>query len=259
MSGVTWLADTFAAIMLATSAYCLTRPLAARRWKRQMHHDVNVSHVLMGVAMAGMLVPALNVISNHVWEVVFGVFMLWFATRSACFVGRHGLRGLDDDQMHHVTHYLTHLLMSGGMIYMYLVVLPSMGESALSVGSMEGGVSGIGAKLAIVTLLFIVALFGSAVWHADGLTRFAVATAGSDAGGGTSADRGDTGGTGASPAYAADIARVPGTLFAAAGGTVLAPTTVTGTNVPRRLAPRLEMGCHIAMCVTMGYMLILLL
>ena len=36
-------------------------------------------------------------------------------------------------------------------------------------------------------------------------------------------------------------------------------TTMWANRVARWLAPRLEGACHIAMCVTMGYMLVLML
>jgi hypothetical protein len=51
----TWLVDGLAGVMVAVSIYCVARLVAARRWGRTLHRDVNVAHVAMGVGMAGML------------------------------------------------------------------------------------------------------------------------------------------------------------------------------------------------------------
>lgn len=43
--------------MLVTVGYAATRLILSRSWRRRVHHDVEVTHVLMGAAMAGMLAP----------------------------------------------------------------------------------------------------------------------------------------------------------------------------------------------------------
>ena len=78
MTGPSWLADTFAAVMIATAVYCLSRLVAARRWRRPTERDVDAVHVVMGVAMAGMLVPRLNPVADSGWEVIFGAAAAWF-------------------------------------------------------------------------------------------------------------------------------------------------------------------------------------
>ena len=58
MAGPAWLADSFAALMLLTALYCAGRLVVTRTWRRPTGQDVDLVHVLMGVAMAGMLAPA---------------------------------------------------------------------------------------------------------------------------------------------------------------------------------------------------------
>jgi hypothetical protein len=201
--------------MVAVSVYCIGRLVAARLWDRPNHADVNVSHMLMGAAMAGMLVPAHNPISNDFGEGIFGFLVLWFLFRSVQFVSLHGLSGHDEDGAHHLSHYTIHMLMAGAMTYMYALGMPittSVTQPAVMM-SQAGGAAGYGA----LSLLFIVLLFGSAIWQLDSISRFAPAGAG---------------------------------LATAAAG---------GGGSPPMLAPRLEVACHIAMCITMGYMLVIML
>ena len=120
MSDPTWILDFFAAVMLAVSAYCATRLAVVRRLHRTLDGDVNVAHVVTGVAMAGMLAPALNLLGDTAWEVLFAGLAAWFTAKSAVFIARRGLRGRSSDHFHGVSHYLTHLVVSCAMLYMYL-------------------------------------------------------------------------------------------------------------------------------------------
>ena len=56
----------------AVSVYCIGRLALAQHWAGRNHVDVNVSHVLMGAAMVGMLVPRWKVLPDGLWELVFG-------------------------------------------------------------------------------------------------------------------------------------------------------------------------------------------
>jgi hypothetical protein len=57
VAGPSWLVGLLAAVMIATAVYCASRLAAAWRRRRPTGYDVDVAHVLMGAAMAGMLVP----------------------------------------------------------------------------------------------------------------------------------------------------------------------------------------------------------
>lgn len=241
----TGLVDTLSGIMLFTSLYCAARLVAARVWRRPLHRDTNLAHMADGVAMAGMLDGTFRTLPNGAWDVVFGFFTLWFAARGARFLLRHGLGASDDDHVHHVSHYLSHLAMAGAMLYMFLEASPSGAGSETGTMSAMGD-AGTTSNLTGLTLLLVLVLFASAVWHADGLTRYTTA-------------RPALVGAGVS---VASPSTVTPTTTLTTGATIEATTAAvggSGAGESQWLAPRLEMGCHIALCITMGYMLILLL
>ena len=77
-----WILDIFAAIMLVVAAISAARLVAARPWRRGAFvTDTDISHLLMGIAMAGMLTPGLATLPNDAWAAVFGVLAAWFAYR----------------------------------------------------------------------------------------------------------------------------------------------------------------------------------
>src|ERR1700691_5480114 len=107
--------------MVGVSLYCVAWLIAARRQGRQNHTDVNVSHVAMGVGMAGMLVPRLKVLPDGAWDVVFVAIALWFAWQGIRFSStRLGNRLTDTGRSHGLSHYLIHFAMALAMLYMYL-------------------------------------------------------------------------------------------------------------------------------------------
>jgi hypothetical protein len=242
----TGLVDTLSGTMLVTSLYCAARLVAARVWRRPLHRDTNLAHMADAVAMAGMLDGTFKTLPNAAWDVVFAFFTLWFAVRGTRFVLRHGLGAGDHDHVHHVSHYLSHLVMAGAMLYMFLEASPSAAGSVTGSMAAMGG-AGTTSNLTGLTLLLVVALFASAVWHADGLTRYTTIRPPL-----VSAGVAATANATAAPFSDATMA-APVPPVDAAGA------DAAGVDGPPWLAPRLETGCHIALCITMGYMLILLL
>ena len=236
MGGQAWIADTLAAAMIVISAYCLSRLVVSWRQHRPTERSVDSAHVLMGVAMAGMLVPRLKVFWTGGWEVVFAagaIGFAWLALRelrtpkSQCDRPRH--------------HHLQHVLACGAMVYM-LAALPS--AAAAATGSGMSGMAGSGAHFRTLALVLALALFGYVIWTADRLTSLApVAALASLAApvlvpAGAGAMLGEAG--------SANRAEPPGQDRASGGR-------------PAPLSPRLAACCEIAMGVTMGYMLILML
>src|ERR1700758_3185553 len=67
VAGPSWLSDTFAAVMLLIAVYCAARLAVAAAWRRETELDTDVVHLLMGVAMAGTLAPALSFAPSAVW------------------------------------------------------------------------------------------------------------------------------------------------------------------------------------------------
>ena len=243
MAGQSWLADTFAGIMIITAAYCVSRLVVARRQHRPTDFRVDGVHVLMGVAMAGMLVPRLRVFWAGGWEIVFGVATAWFAwltirewmasreprTRSAV--------------SHPRAHHLQHVLGCGAMLYMFLAVTSA---KATSGGTGTSGMAGGAARFPTLALILAFGLFGYVVWTADRLPGLATVAA-----------------------FAARATPVPVPAGAASYASMAAQASgdaprdesqpATGRVPGTPVSPRLAACCEIAMGVTMGYMLILML
>jgi hypothetical protein len=162
MTGLSWIADVLAAVMIATAIYCAGRLVVARVLPLRIERDADMAHLLMGVAMAGMLVRGLHVLPDAVWEAVFAVVAAWFGWRA---IRRTG-------------HHLAHLVSAGTMVYM-LVAVSARAPGGTGMAGM-GGMSG-GAELAWPALALALAVFmlGNAAWRLDRLT--AVAGAGGTA------------------------------------------------------------------------------
>jgi hypothetical protein len=235
-----WLVDLLAGLMVVTSLYCLARLLAARVWRRSLHRDTNLAHMADGVAMAGMLVGGLRTLPDAAWEGIFGFFTLWFALRAGRSLTGNALK---EGARNLVSHYLSHLTMAAAMLYMFLESSPA---AVTRTGGAMAAMGGAGtSNLSALTLLFVILLFGSAVWHADSLTMYTTSRRTVPAG----AVSGAT-----SSRFSAQFAGAPG------AGLPADDLLANGTATPSLgLAPRLETACHIALCVTMGYMLIILL
>ncbi len=82
MAGPSWLAGALAAVMISIAVYCSARLAASRLWHRPTAVDADGLHLVMGVAMAGMLVPQLRSLPGSAWEGMFGIGAAWFAGRA---------------------------------------------------------------------------------------------------------------------------------------------------------------------------------
>lgn len=248
MSGPTWLADGFAAVMLVVAAYSAGRLVASRVLPRLIHVDVDVVHVLMGVGMAGMFVKALNPIPFGAWEVVFSAVAAWFVWRCIAYVSGRDARRRLEDHLHHVSHYPTHVVMAFAMLYMYLA--PSTGVLGTTGGGMNmgGGVTASTADFVGLPLLFLVVLLASGVWELDRADRFRRARPVLPE---------------PVPALAFAVARTSAEVSGAGASTDLsfARTTAASTRPhdDAWMAPGLMAASHVAMCIAMGYMLIVML
>jgi hypothetical protein len=114
-----WIMDIFAALMLVVAAVSAARLAVALPWRRgtaTADTDVAVAHLLMAIAMAGMLAPSLTTLPNTAWDVVFGLMTAWLACRVARDARASGIRALA------VGHRVPHLMHSGAMLYMFLAL-----------------------------------------------------------------------------------------------------------------------------------------
>lgn len=246
MGGPSWLAGMFAAAMIVIAFYCAGRLALSRLWQRGTEVDADGIHVVMGVAMAGMLVPRLNPLPGSVWEVVFGIAAAWFAWQATR--GRYG----STPGSWRCPYPVPHLVECAAMLYMLLAVpssRPGGAGSGMSMPGMGGspGAAGSFPALAVVLALF---MLGYVIWTTDRLTTLTRART-------------------AAPARSAawDQARIPVTP---GGMAVATPQDAAGTSGAAgtwqghpagspMLAPRLAAFYQIAMSTAMGYMLILML
>ena len=149
-----------------------------------------------------------------------GAWETVFVALALWFSGRAGRGLLKGAGGHTPSHYGVHLVMTLAMTYMYVAALPTRAGSG--VASMSAPTAA-GADFVAVPLVFVVVLLVSAVWQLDALSRYAPSSR----------------------------------VLVAAGSDGAAGSVGTGSSSPW-LAPRLEMGCHIATCVVMAYVLVLM-
>jgi cytochrome b561 len=244
MGGPSWLAWTFASVMIITAVYCLARLLASWRQHRRSDRQVDAIHVLMGVAMAGMLVPRLRVFWVGGWEVIFGIGAAWFAWLAVReFRGQRTAGGQPG-------HHLQHMLACVAMLYMFLAVTTT--AKAASGGTAMSGMTAGTAHFPTLALVLALALFGYVIWTTDRLSSLAPVAMLAVQGRPAPILVGDgVGGRGISMTDARDEdhGTAPRTDSRAA----------SGRDRAAPLSPRLAACCEIAMGVTMGYMLILML
>jgi hypothetical protein len=273
-----WILDIFAAIMLAVSAVSaarlarLARLAIARPWSRPAADaaaDIDVAHVLMGIAMAGMLAAGLRTLPGGVWIAVFAVVTAWFAWRVAGEVrgGRAAaLRG---------SHHLPHLVHGTAMVYMFAAVTtPAAASGGMSGMSIAAGAGGTGTLRApTLALAFTVLMAAFAVTDLDLVSepaaraRDLVAAASASAPALATATAGAT----ALPVATVGSAGVTGSAASAAADTLPAgspepaSTSHHGYTARRHaggcglLDNRVTLGCRIAMGVTMALMVTLMI
>jgi hypothetical protein len=211
MAGPSWLTGLLAAVMLTVAAYNATRLVAAPRWGRPAELDADGVHVVMGVAMAGMLTPALSFAPARLWQAFFAASGAWFGyqylrTRRGQTLGKW-----------RCPHPLPHLIECAAMILM-LALPAAAATAATSMSAMTGPLAGPAARFAPLTLLLALFMVGYVMWLANNLS-----------------------------------APTPAPATATTTGTATAATATA------YLAPRCAACCKIAMAVTMGYMLVVML
>src|ERR1700721_83510 len=223
MSRPSWLYYLFGVLMLAVAAYCASLLVLSLAANRRDGRDVEISHVFMGVAMAGMFVGEWAFGRNALWELVFGGLLVWFLVETIQSIREYGL---------HLCHALIHVVMNFAVLLMYW---SPMGSSSVS-GSMS--MASTGHKLD-PGLAFIVAfvLFASAI--------FTLA----------SPNKGGSHFANHVPAYAFAVA-ASSEAPAHHQKEVYDPAVVLDEFVAR---PWLVDVSHAVMCLAMGFMLLLMI
>jgi hypothetical protein len=237
MSGPGWLAGGLAALMIAIAVYCAGRLAVSRLRGKDTEVATDGLHVMMGVAMAGMFEPRLTPIPGGPWRAVFAVAATWFAWQAIRAARRPSTRW---------AHPAAHAVESAAMVYMVLPV--GSWPSGRGLGMTMSGMSqGTTAGNPALTLLLALFMLGYVLWAIDRLAVLSRAPAA------------------ATPRLAAatrshlaalTVPATAGILGSAAPGPAADPRRPPG---PTALAPRLAACYKIAMAITMGYMLILML
>jgi hypothetical protein len=224
MGGPAWLTAIFAAASLAVAVYCAGRLVVAGRGHRPTELDTDGAHVVMGVAMAGMLVSDLRTLPSAIWEVVFAAAGAWFGYRML-----QARRGAQPSPWRS-SHPLPHLVECAAMVFMFLI-LPAAASATTS--GMSITMTATESRFSFLTLPLALYLFGYVVWLGDRVTLHARAPA---------------------------LATAPASAGPGSGS---GPGCGSGSPSPEParpyLAPRCAAICKITMGITMGYMLILML
>jgi Domain of unknown function (DUF5134) len=253
-----WLLDTFAAVMLVVAAVSAVRLAAARPWQggpARTPAYVDIAHLLMALAMAGMLAEGLQTLPDGAWEVIFGLMTAFFAYRVRRDARVSGLPALAGG------HSAPHLIHAASMLYMFLALAaPVAGGSGGMAGMGSMGAGSVGTlEFPVLAFAFALLLVGYSVRDLDQLS-----------------------GPGLSKHYSLPPARLAVLAGVASGGAagtpadtkpVIAETRPAGSRPGwarsgggpgdgsgrRILAPWVAVSCRIAMGVTMAFMLVIMI
>jgi Domain of unknown function (DUF5134) len=238
VSGPAWLTGGFAALMIMVAVCSAGRLAVSRVRGRDTELDTDGLHVLMGVAMAGMLEQRLSPVPGTIWRAVFAAAAAWFAWQAirARSARPGGSR---------CAHPAPHAVECAAMVYMLLPAgsRPAGRAPGMAMPGMNGGAAAGNPALTLVLALF---MLGYILWTIDRLASLSRARA-------TVTAHGAAAGSPTPAALTASAtARAPGTA---------SPGTIADGGAPGRLAlaPRLATGYKIAMGIGMGYMLIMML
>jgi hypothetical protein len=227
----TWILDIFAAVMLVVAALSAARLVTARPWRSgAVVTDTDISHLLMGIAMAGVLAPGLATLPDGAWAAVFSAATAWFGYRVVRGYRASGTRALA------AGHCAPHLVHSAAMVYMFLAItVPAAGGTGMAGMGGMGGMSTL--RVPTLALVFALLLAGYTIWDLDLLSSLRRGLAAGAAGA-------------AAPAFAGAPAGIPGSDTGAGGRSGPVPVLDSvGTVV----------GCRVAMGVTMALMLFLMI
>jgi hypothetical protein len=268
-----WVLDIFAAIMLVVAAVSAGRLAAARPWQRGPRRaalaDIDVAHLLMAIAMAGMLTASLHTLPNGAWSLIFAAMTAWFGYRVTRDAQVSGVRALAGG------HCAPHLIHAGAMLYMFMALTAPAAHGSGGMSGMAGGMSGMGTlQLPFLAFIFALTLIGYSIWDLDQLSgpgttgHYSLAVTRVPPPGPVLASVGATAavaGVMAEPSPAA-ASPAPSTTAAAEPVAELVPGHAQITRVPPAsspadgtgvLAPWVATGCRIAMGITMAFMLLI--
>jgi hypothetical protein len=160
MTGPSWLAVCLAGLMLLIAGTCAVRLAIWWRRGRGTEPGADGLHVVMGVAMAGMLEPRLGLLPDAVWRLVFVAGAAWFGLQAARAWRRRGPR------RSRCAHPVPHAVECTAMLYMLLPATSAGRGAAMAMAGMSGTSAAGNPALALVLALFMV---GYILWTTDHL------------------------------------------------------------------------------------------
>jgi Domain of unknown function (DUF5134) len=266
-----WIFDLFAALMLVVAAVSASRLVAARPWRPgSVIVDTDIAHLLMAIAMAGVLTSGLSTLPDVAWEVIFGVMIAWYAFRVVLDVQASGMRALAGG------HCAPHLVHSGAMLYMFLAMTSA--GSARGMAGMSGGSSSLMLSYPTLAFVFALILIGYSIWDVDQLSgkRYGLASArvplaavraGVPAMAGAESVTASFSGPRLAgvvldpgPGSGADGGRPDGGHLVACGADSIDGGAAAGGAIGEfLLSPAVTIGCRITMSVAMVFMLLIAL
>jgi hypothetical protein len=147
--------DIFGVVMLVVAEVSAAQLVLAHARAGRPGADVAVSQLLTGIAVAGILLPGLSILSHVAWEVIFAIVTAWFAWRLRQSRGQGVASG----------HYAPHLAYSAALLYLFAALAApaaaGSGQSMSGTGVTSGmawGSSGDTPTLHAPTLALIFAL-----------------------------------------------------------------------------------------------------
>jgi hypothetical protein len=156
MGAPAWLTGSFTALMLTVATYCAGRLAVTRRWQRPTEFDTDAGHVLMGVAMAGLLVARLRILPAATWEAVFAAGTAGFAWQLVKSRRRTAAASWQ------CLHPAPHLVECVAMLYMFFAATPLTARSAAV------GMAGLApSRFSVLALLMALFMVGYVVRVAD--------------------------------------------------------------------------------------------
>jgi hypothetical protein len=254
-----WILSILAALMLMVAAVSTARIGLARPWQKgAVVTGTDVSHLFMGIAMAGMLRSGLTTLPDAAWELIFALLTAWFGYRVARDARSDGARALAGG------HCAPHLAHSAAMLYAFLALAAPAG-SGPGMGGTGGGSAGQALKYPTLAFVFALILIGYSIWDLDQLSgkRYSRAGASLPLAGVPAAGV-------AALAVAEPAALAPGAVasgdFAQTAEIRAAPADAADAEAARtRTAPVAwllsadTVGCRIAMGATMAFMLLIMI
>jgi hypothetical protein len=268
-----WIFDLLAALMLVVATVSAVRLVASRPWRPgSVILDTDIAHLLMAIAMAGVLAGGLSTLPDTAWEVIFGAMIAWYAGRVVLDARANGVRALAGG------HCAPHLVHSGAMLYMFLAMTTAPGGMAGMAGMSAGSASST-LMLSDPTLAFVFAiiLIGYGIWDLDQLSgrRYGLASARvplAQVRAGVPAMAGAESATASfsGPRHASDVprpvtapgpdgGRADGGHVITCGQDAVGSAAAVGAVGAFLLSPAVTIGCRIMMSVAMVFMLLIAL